>query len=358
MDIDNNFSSTSEIDIDDTRSISPIYPNPVQPSFYINSEIFKVILSNVESSTLSYDEYISNKSFINKILENLPKPKAFTFNVQGTKFSTKNSSLHIRRVSRVRPIINNISNRLNTRLQNFIASQNLDRNNLARALNNYINNPVRIYEHQVATLADWLLQHYFNPNMWSKTPEQMQSSKKIPDFVISGLYHGELHPKVLVELKKHKGASFSKILSQVEKSGLTALGNNGEYAGDETKFNGPSMFHVAIRGLNIAFMERYNYSSLLDEEDVPNYEGIIPLTQKVNPTLGTENTELSSLFAEMELKSEKSTNFAFPYPNEFDENLVKNSKFYVFHIEKDAELVHKLLCYISSNLPRIQVKDS
>ena len=173
--------------------------------------------------------------------------------------------------------------------------------------------------------------------------------------MLSGLYKGKLHPKILVELKKHKGASFNKILTQVEKSGLTALGDLGEYDGDENKFNGPSMFHVAIRGLNIAFMERYNYSTLLDEENIPNYEGLIPLTQKVNPNIGKENTELALHFADMEAKSDKSIHTAFPYPEDFDPNLVKNSKFYVFHIEKDAELVHKLLYYISSNLPRVHL---
>lgn len=89
----------------------------------------------------------------------------------------------------------------------------------------------------------------------------------------------------MIELKKHKGDTFEKVIKQIELSGLTAIGNKGEYVSSEDKFDGAVMFHMVIRGLEIAFMERSSYKTLLDEQEVPNNSGIIPLTQPATPKI-------------------------------------------------------------------------
>lgn len=120
------------------------------------------------------------------------------------------------------------------------------------------------------------------------------------------------------------------------------------------------MFHIALRGTEIAFMERYNYASDLQEEGIPNCQGIIPLTQPLDSKFGPENVELASLLPEMWEKSSKKYTFPYDTISDVNDNTVnpkqddtaKKGLYYVFDLEKDHEIVHKLLYYISSNLPR------
>ena len=50
-----------------------------------------------------------------------------------------------------------------------------------------------------------------------------------------------------------------------------------------------------MRGSQIAFFERYNYASVLEEDNIGNYEGLISLTQLVIAGFGIENRELVQL---------------------------------------------------------------
>jgi hypothetical protein len=292
--------STDSINMDiDTESISPIKPKPTIPSPYIESDIFQVLLTDLKKAHNESDRYMSNRNFIDRILEKVPKPGHSKRMKIGNLIYKMDNSLYQRAKNKLRPLKINLTNKSKSRLQDLQDTNVIDKYTLLGSLNNYINNPVKVYEHSVGSIANWLFTHYFDHNIWSNTPEQIQTTKKRPDFILSGLYKNKLHPKVLVEIKKHKGDSFNKIIKQIELSGLTAVGNQGEYEGDEEKFDGAAMFHVAIRGLDIAITERYNYKTLLDEYEIPNYSGIIPLTQPVNPTEGIENTELNSILPEM-----------------------------------------------------------
>lgn len=76
----------------------------------------------------------------------------------------------------------------------------------------------------------------------------------------------------------------------MEQAGLFVTGENETII---TEIRGSYVFIIVVRGLEIAFLEKYNHVTLLDEEGIPNYGGVIPLTQPVSSKLGCEeNLEL------------------------------------------------------------------
>ena len=330
-DTDDNMMDTE--DKSDEDEINPINPKPVIKKPYINNPVFKSLLEDFQAKKIQFDRYQSNKNFLNRILEKVPQ------------------------TNKMKRLKSNLSKRTQARLTRLIISQGNTNSNqikLIQSLNDYLNNTIKVYEDSVGSLVYWLLDYYFDCEKWSKTPEQVQTTRKRPDMMVSGLYKGKLVPKILVEIKKYKGDSFKKIMKQIDMSGLTAVSETA----DETKFDGPAMFHLAVRGTEIAFMERYNYKDILDEEEIPNYSGIIPLTQPVNTKVGIENEELKHLFEEMWKRSSKKISNHFPYDEDINNNnYAKRGQYYVFDMEKDHEIISKLFYYISSNLPRIHVVD-
>jgi hypothetical protein len=316
----------------DKDEINPINPKPVIKNPYINNPVFKALLEDFQAKKIQFDRYQSNKNFINRILERVPQ------------------------TNKMKRLKSNLSKRTQARLTHLITSQGNTSSNqikLIQSLNDYLNNTVKVYEDSVGSLVYWLLDYYFDCEKWSKTPEQVQNTRKRPDMMVSGLYKGKLVPKILVEIKKYKGDSFKKIMKQIDMSGLSAVSETA----DETKFDGPAMFHVAVRGTEIAFMERYNYKDILDDAEIPNYSGIIPLTQPVNTEVGIENEELKHLFEEMWERSSKKISNHFPYDEDMNNNYAIRGQYYVFDMEKDHEIISKLFYYISSNLPRIHIVD-
>lgn len=157
-----------------------------------------------------------------------------------------------------------------------------------------------MYEHTSSGLAAALFAHYFS--RWHVVPEVNQKNRKRPDFVLSGLYRNTFYPKIVVEIKKHKGDSFDKIFDQMDLSGLQTLGEQNELGYAESYFHGSNLYHIAIRGTQIAFMERLHFS---------DYSAIIPLTQPSTDGMSNSQT-LMDLQQRMHEDSNKSKDFTFP----------------------------------------------
>ena len=120
-----------------------------------------------------------------------------------------------------------------------------------------------------------------------------------------------------------------------------------------------------LGGLNISFFELYNYASLLEQEEIPNYEGVIPLTQSVDiighPYL-SENADLSKLLPVMRDASSKKRGHRFSYANERSKSnielqLEQDGQWRVFHLEDDKVLIDNIFHCLSYNVPRIHQPD-
>ena len=133
------------------------------------------------------------------------------------------------------------------------------------------------YEHRVSSVVSALLQHYFSiQHGWLITPEQRQYLGDKPDFVVEGLDRSTstggnpiLRPHLFVECKKTKGKDFFAIMDQISK----AMEMPAELETETLSF-----FAIGCRGRFISFYEYYNFRSYLDEEGIPHYEGMVPLT--------------------------------------------------------------------------------
>lgn len=141
------------------------------------------------------------------------------------------------------------------------------------------NPPGNHSEHHVGTVACSLLQHYFPISEdWTITPEVIQDDKKRPDFVVETLTRPLtpavkplLEPAIFVVIKKRGGDSFVKTMTQAAEAAVRASDMKDDLA----------VFSIVVRGVDIGFFEYYNYRTQLDDMNVENYEGLIPLTQKV-----------------------------------------------------------------------------
>lgn len=154
-------------------------------------------------------------------------------------------------------------------------------------------------------------------------------------------------------MKGPDGDSIVKALSQTNSSSLCNIGRLGEYEDEISDegtiyFQSSSIFTVIVRGLDIAFMEKYTYEL---EGETPSYELQTPLTLKVGAN-GIENLELKQIMDEFRPKASKS--YVFPGIASAKKNSINESgKYYVFNLIKDHEAIHKIICYMRSNIPRI-----
>jgi len=351
---------TDEDIIMDQDEISPL-DSAIKPENYKNLPGFNAVMSAVIESAKDYDSYTQNTNFLKRLLGKNPV-KSVLANVaapQAVVAGTLNKANHVLRQFSIP-----LSKAQQVKIDKLKNRGLIDKDNIVSSIEKYINNPSRVYESTVTELCAYLLDHYFEHKLWNKPAENlMHSTNKRPDYMVKGLYKNKYHNHILIELKKHKGASFKKILKQTGKSGLAAVGTQaGEYTGNEYKFDGPSMFHIIIRGRKIGFFERYNYISVLNDEHVVHYKGIKPLTQKIPSHTGvTENPNLELLEYAMWGAAEKSDYIdTFPYKDkrisDLNKEQVESGTYYIFDILDDADIVHELLFYMRSNLPRVHTK--
>ena len=94
---------------------------------------------------------------------------------------------------------------------------------------------------------------------------------KRPDFSVERLEDGDkLVPHLFVEIKSLINSNFNDIMDQLFDTILETVDSMGV----DNKF---AVFVVAMKGAKIAFFEFHSYASLLDDYNIPNYKGFIPL---------------------------------------------------------------------------------
>jgi|SRR5277367_3547408 len=125
-------------------------------------------------------------------------------------------------------------------------------------------------EHRTGTVASGLLNNYFPKEKYITTPEQTQLSNKRPDFTVERVEDDKLIPHLFVEVKSLINSNFNDILDQLSGTILETV----DYMGIE---NNLAVFVIAMKGTKIAFYEYHSYVCLLEEYDLPNYKGFIPL---------------------------------------------------------------------------------
>jgi hypothetical protein len=202
------------------------------------------------------------------------------------------------------------------------------------ALKRVQNPPGNHYEHHVGTVVCSLLQHYLPiSENWTITPEVIQDDKKRPDFVVetftpalSSAVNPLLEPAIFVEIKKLGGDSFVKTITQAAGAAVRASDMKDDLA----------VFSIVVRGVDIGFFEYYNYRTLLDENDVENFEGLIPLTQKV-PAGQRESPELLQIIQGL--------------PNDLQKPNCHTSPSF-FNIWRHAQQIEELFNYIKKESPR------
>jgi hypothetical protein len=128
-------------------------------------------------------------------------------------------------------------------------------------------------EHVTGTPATGLLVNYFPQDRYAITPEQIQISNRKPDLSVELLNdNDELVPHVFVELKSLVNSNFNDIMDQLYDTVLETVDTG------DTDF---AVYVIAMKGAKIAMFEFHSYVSLLDEYNIMNYKGFIPMTYRM-----------------------------------------------------------------------------
>lgn len=103
-------------------------------------------------------------------------------------------------------------------------------------------------------------------------------SKKRPDYVIEKHFNFAPYfkPHAFAEVKSLVNRNIGDILDQLYNTILFTLDS---YEGSF------SCFMIAMKGTKIAFYTYHNFSSLLDEYNIPHYRGFIPLNYVIPVSL-------------------------------------------------------------------------
>ena len=251
------------------------------------------------------------------------------------------------------------------------------------------------YEHYVSTWAGSMLKSVFSDEKYTLSTEVIDPHEKSrPDFLIERLEE-VFYPKdnkkeeklvrhVYVELKRVQGDHFFKALHQATKHIRKTI----EEGSEVTK----ECFVVVQRGLDIGFFEYHSRQDDLEEIGIPNFEGCVSLTQSFHtdedmpytkedlkehghgfdpakilkgPMIGKvqfkDNQRI--ILPGVDLLSDlKVLSFGNYQGKDKELNRIKKEadKYTipcVFNIEKHADAINHLFCYMACQEPRIIITD-
>lgn len=211
-------------------------------------------------------------------------------------------------------------------------------------------------EHVTSRAASELIRNYFNKDIFTMVPEQIQSvTLKRPDYVLEKFYPSNqvnswFIPHVFVEIKSLAGQNISKIVDQLHDTVVVAMDDWGNTT------NTYSAFMIGVKGTKIAFYAYHNLSTILDDYGIHNYKGFIPLNCEISYDLFCKLNEVHDskdfLYRSYIAGMDFDTNFQslsqkgvigidnMPFPHIFDlENV---------HHRED---IHKMFVYIAENNP-------
>lgn len=210
------------------------------------------------------------------------------------------------------------------------------------------------HEHRTGTPASGLINHYFDKNKFITTPEQIQPSMKRPDFSVERLENGDkLVPHLFVEIKSLINSNFNNILDQLFDTVLETV----DSMGFDNKF---AVFVIAMKGTKIAFFEFHSYANLLNEYNIPNYKGFIPLGYIIPGFEFFDINENASLIDY--LKHISKVDVSHDKQKLLDLGVESTSKIKHPHIwdllnEKHEHYVHNLFRYMAENKAGNDIKD-
>jgi hypothetical protein len=209
-------------------------------------------------------------------------------------------------------------------------------------------------EHVSSRAASELARHYFSNEKYTMVPEQIQKgTKKRPDFIIEKFIENnpvELSfiPHTFIEVKSLVGRNIIYIVNQLHDTVVESMDEWGNITGNY------SAFMIGLKGTKIAFYTYHNLSSLLDDYDIINYKGFIPLNLIIPKNLFLSLNKNSPLKEALYDRYLRGINFDTNHQSLHDKGVegIKDIPFpHVFDVQNDnhREDIHNMFIYIANN---------
>jgi hypothetical protein len=187
------------------------------------------------------------------------------------------------------------------------------------------------YETTASKLMSYFLKYYFITQDINIVPENTQKNRKRPDYVVYEIFqYAEESAFIFVEVK-FDDVKLEDVLDQVRIS--------SHYEHNINKPDGSSGVRcIILMGRRLLFLEIFWYDEHLSDKGIPNYKGIIPLTQRL-PYETEDNWD--SLWVEMNKEALSDINFPYTQPGHINKC--------TFDIKDNAGLIHKIFKYHYDN---------